>query len=358
MSKLLVLEEKYEKEFYTVSRKPEFIRYLKVRTLFDYECLKNYKSVIEFLREHRINIPTKIKREHAIKVMERVFFDKEISDEELNNLAKQAYVEKRKVLFGHIDINELIKDLQKVTSTNEYWEAWNSVYRDDIRQHIQHHFVRNTSIWRLEELLSRIDKDLLPVVRGYTVISWYNQWTSTLIEDLIMTHERIVPTVRKIDKVDFFIKTEDLDIPMDLKMTFIPREYIKKRKIAHPPPQSLAKVIMKNKIDLIKWLYENQGRARFSDSNRLFIVLIDEQNIEDSWKLKADIGFIEHKIYSYLNSLKELPEVTWMWNKKVYKTLSDIIFIVKKSGKTHIKTLNTFFKIIRLFLNIIIYFLL
>ena len=47
---------------------------------------------------------------------------------------------------------------------------------------------------------------------------------------------------------------------------------------------------------LIRWLYENQGDRRFDASNRLFLVLVDQRNYFDSWKLKRAKPLMEAKI--------------------------------------------------------------
>jgi hypothetical protein len=45
---------------------------------------------------------------------------------------------------------------------------------------------------------------------------------------------------------------------------------------------------MQNPLELMKWLYEEQGLRRFDAANRFFIILIDSNNLEESWKLKRN----------------------------------------------------------------------
>jgi len=52
---------------------------------------------------------------------------------------------------------------------------------------------------------------------------------------------------------------------------------------------------------LIKWLYEEQGERRFDAANRLFLVLIDKNNLEESWKMKRNLDLLKDKINSYLD---------------------------------------------------------
>src|SRR5207247_9862886 len=58
---------------------------------------------------------------------------------------------------------------------------------------------------------------------------------------------------------------------------------------------------------LIRWLYENQGERRFDASNRLFLVLVDQRNYFDSWKLKRAKALIEEKIRGYLDNCGDNP---------------------------------------------------
>lgn len=39
-----------------------------------------------------------------------------------------------------------------------------------------------------------------------------------------------------------------------------------------------------NTIELMTWLYANQGEMRFGAENRLFVILADSTDISQSWK--------------------------------------------------------------------------
>lgn len=91
---------------------------------------------------------------------------------------------------------------------------------------------------------------------------------------------------------------------------------------------------IKDKKSLIRWLYEQQGARRFDAANRLFLVLIDKESMEESWKMKRNIELLNEKVNSYLDkfSSKDTPklniEFDWIDGKR-YVALSDIIFIIK-----------------------------
>lgn len=57
---------------------------------------------------------------------------------------------------------------------------------------------------------------------NYIQTSWYNNWTSYLIESLFKKHERVISAVGEIKSIDFFID----NIPIDLKVTFFPNQYM------------------------------------------------------------------------------------------------------------------------------------
>ncbi|WP_308396926.1 hypothetical protein [Prevotella sp.] len=87
-----------------------------------------------------------------------------------------------------------------------------------------------------------------------------------------------------------------------------------------------------NPENLMKWLYENQSPRLFGAENRLFVVLVDSTDMNQSWKMKRAFSLIEPKVNTYLDSFSEnsLKIIEFTFNKKMYKSLADIIFVVKE----------------------------
>ena len=83
---------------------------------------------------------------------------------------------------------------------------------------------------------------------------------------------------------------------------------------------------------MVTWLYENQSPRLFGAENRLFVVLIDLINMNQSWKMKRAFSLIEPRINQYLDSFnaKSLKKIDFTFNKKNYESLADIIFVVKE----------------------------
>ena len=86
-----------------------------------------------------------------------------------------------------------------------------------------------------------------------------------------------------------------------------------------------------NVLELMTWLYANQGEMRFGAENRLFVILVDSTDMSESWKMKRAFALIEPKVKDYLDNFndKSLKEITFSFKSNQYKSLADVIFIVK-----------------------------
>ena len=86
---------------------------------------------------------------------------------------------------------------------------------------------------------------------------------------------------------------------------------------------------------LAKWLYENQGEMRFGSENRLFLVLVDTDDFNNSWKLKRNIELLKPTIMNYLDNfnIKKMSDLRVEFGYKgktqMFTALTDIIFVVK-----------------------------
>ena len=81
--------------------------------------------------------------------------------------------------------------------------------------------------------------------------------------------------------------------------------------------------------ELIRWLYENQGERRFDASNRLFLVLVDQRNYFDSWKIKRAKALMEKKVLAYLDGCASNPgrRIEFDWEGKRYSSTSDVLVV-------------------------------
>lgn len=333
-------------------------RFLLLRSLSRAEHLKT------LIAEHRLDISTDKARDLFAAV-----FASPVTVRQIKSTVKDIFLrerEERKAKESSL-INELYK-------MKEFY--WGGLHQNSLEKTIVDNYVKK--IRNFDELNKRIDKELFESMRGYVRCSWYNHWTSIIIEDIFKEHPKVLPAVGLVKKVDFFVH----DVPFDLKVTYLPEGFLKgsrksdglraeltllkqacrrlKLKVDddlsdadllshlwsvvsdHPDRDArqlisdlrafrvaLTDKIAANPEVLITWLYENQGERRFDSSNRLFLVLVNESNFFESWQLKRNRALLVKKIGGYLDKVGSEPgvEVTFKWEGKKYVTRSAAIIV-------------------------------
>ncbi len=337
-------------------------RYLKLRSM------SRRKTMEDFFDLHNIDYSELNSKQY----FQYVFDLSRITNNQIDDFIKQKYAEERQARLDYEDY--LVDQLSRLQHFD-----WGGSYQNSLERNIVNNYVKK--IQSFERINEEIEGSLLASLRGYTLNSWYNHWTSILIEDLFKDHNAVLPTIGLVKKIDFFIN----DIPFDLKVTYFPEQLLAEklkekgfgneltrlkqicRQLQILIPKDLSnkelklhlhtkvseshrdeaktfiselKEIKKNIISEVEanptelkiWLYENQGEARFDASNRFFLVLTDETDIYNSWKLKRNITFLRERINEHLNSITldlEKLDTQFYWKKtdQIYSCKSDIVFI-------------------------------
>ena len=285
---------------------------------------------------------------------------------------------KSKTQADALDVQELVSELYKLKDFK-----WGGDYQNSLDKYLVSKYIKIQSP-SYDILISKFDVEIAGAVQGYVLNSWYNHWSSILIEHIFKSHSIVLPTVGQIKGVDFFIN----NVPFDLKVTYLPAEFIKfKRKEKGLPveitflqqkardagivfdknakdtdryyeivekmndrgdsfcqsvletlrneKQSILTEVQDNPKALAKWLYENQGEMRFGSENRLFLVLVDSADFNNSWKLKRNIELLKPTILKYLDNFnyKDLSDLKIKFEYKgksqQYTALTDIIFVIR-----------------------------
>lgn len=269
----------------------------------------------------------------------------------------------------NVDTNQLKEDLYKV----QYY-SWGGDQNNSLDKFLIGRYVKGIS--NFNELQS-LYGDIATNAWNYVQNSWYNNWTSYLIESLFKKNPTVISAVGEIKSVDFFIG----GYPLDLKVTFFPHQFMEQKiktilgkstlawlkskckdvnifadskattgqqiyslteklkecdqiSILSELQNARKQIIGKSEEDpseLITWLYENQGEMRFGAENRLYLILSDICDFENSWKMKRAFSIIEPKIDSYLKEFKDssLKKISFSYKGVNYNTYSDTIFITK-----------------------------
>lgn len=224
----------------------------------------------------------------------------------VDSFIKRKYQEQVKERQKLISDEDLKQELRKVQEFR-----W-GVVQGQLDQKIQTEYVRR--FVKYEDLVSGVKSKLHDDITHYVIATWYNHWTTVLIEDHISQHSKVIPTLKNNFGVDIFFDNQ----PFDLKITYLPKDFTLEQ-------------VLKNQKDLIIWLYENQGAQRFGADNRFFVVLASKSNLDESWKLKRDFSFVFGEIDKFFNtaSVSTKDEIIFSFKGKTYTTTSKILIITK-----------------------------
>jgi hypothetical protein len=294
-----------------------------------------------------------------------------------HNLLNKYIEKKNKSLLAALDTKKLVSELYKLKTFD-----WGGDYQNSLDKYLVSRYVK--VIQSYDTLISKFDTEISTAVQGYVLNSWYNHWSSILIEHIFKSHEAVLPTVGQIKHLDFFIG----NVPFDLKVTYLPAEYIKAKRNEFGFPveitylkakakeleidfdknakqtdiyyeiiekmkdrgteecKNVLETLKNEKVQILneaqenphmlaKWLYENQGEMRFGSENRLFLVLVDTEDFTGSWKLKRNIDLLKPVIKDYLDNFakKKISDLKIAFKYKgkpqTFTALTDVIFVVK-----------------------------
>ncbi len=339
---------------------PEGLRFLKLQSMSRKDYLQQLFASAEL-------DPTSTK---VTDLLRQAFESPRISDEQIDGFIRKAYAEQR---VERLNLEPaLVSELYKVQVFD-----WGGLHQNSLERTIVDQYVKKINDY--ETLSEKVESELHQSMRGYVLCSWYNHWTSTIIEDSFRDHPAVLPAIGQVKKIDFFVN----QVPFDLKVTHLPEGYIaearkqeglrpeltllrqaaRSLKIGsdpgmsnprqlqnlwtqlqdHPSPTARALIAeltsfrlqllddsRNEPTELIVWLYENQGVRRFDASNRLFLVLVDRNNFFDSWKLKRAKPLLDQQIHAYLDSAGLNPgrQVEFDWEGGKHTVQSDAVFIV------------------------------
>lgn len=225
----------------------------------------------------------------------------------VDEFIKAKYAEqvriRREVIISDED---LLAELRKVKAMD-----W-GVVQGQLDGKIQREYVRKFA--RYDDLVRGVADKLHAEITNYVIASWYNHWSTVLIEDHISLHPNVVPTIKNIAGVDLFL----MDTKFDLKMTDLPKSWTTENAVADP--RSLA-----------KWLYENQGQQRFGADNRLYIVLIDTEDVSQSWRLKREPDIVYPQIDAFLDeaTVDESDALPFSYGNNSYAPRCKILLVAK-----------------------------
>lgn len=308
--------EKWDHEFRTnnlfaFNNNDKALLYLKVRAI----CRKTL--ITQFLKENNLTLKsTKVKEQFP--ELYALFEDKPELIPQLDCFLRNRNNEWYKEMG--VDEDKVRTALHKI---NAY--EWGGDHNNSLDQYLVRRYVKVISDY---DTLQKKATEIQANAWNFVQTSWYNNWTSYLIESIFKKHERVLSAIGEIKSVDFFIDK----YPIDLKVTYFPNEFMEKKlkdkignkelawlkkeakKVNISPDKGLSdaeqltflkeelenhghsniiEVLTKHKQEIIdkackhpeelmEWLYENQSARLFGAENRLFLVLVDTKDMKQS----------------------------------------------------------------------------
>ncbi|SDX98355.1 hypothetical protein SAMN05444411_11349 [Lutibacter oricola] len=197
----------------------------------------------------------------------------------------------------------------------EYPYVWGKRQNNSLDK--ETNFIYKTFLF--EDLLNKIEQDFSGKqnyinIKNYALNRWYNYWSAKAVEEIFCEHSFVKAHLNSKDKyVDFYIQK----IPFDHKTTVFPKGFKKSVPYAHT-----------HKLELINWLYANQSQQQRKHlKNRLFVVLVNMNDENQHWKLKAEILWLKEIVSAYLRTFEPQKLTSFTFENSAIK--ADIIWAVK-----------------------------
>ena len=227
------------------------------------------------------------------KVLFERIYDLQPAETLLDEFIARKYLAER----AERKVNEhtLVSELYKMKVFD-----WGGLYQNNLERTIIDNYVKKIRSFNM--LNEKIENEIHESMRGYVQSSWYNHWTSILIEDIFKDHKKVTPTVGLIKKVDFFIG----NIPFDLKVTYFPEGFMAARRKASGLPTELQ--VLKQFVKTLGIKYNREQKDK-----ELFAELL--ARIEESQKTEAKQFIVKFRKtrWSIIQETIQNPQILIKW---------------------------------------------
>lgn len=169
------------------------------------------KQLDKFLRENNLTLSKTKMAEKNVELFELLEHARSATA-----ILDKYLCDRNNEWYNAMGINELQlkEDLYRI----QYY-TWGGDQNNSLDKHLVSKYVKVVS--KYNDLVKRRD-EIAENAWNYVQTSWYNNWTSFLIESLFKRHPKVISAVGEIKSVDFFIGK----MPVDLKVTYFPKQYM------------------------------------------------------------------------------------------------------------------------------------
>ena len=145
----------------------------------------------------------------------------------------------------------------------------------------------------------------------FAVTRWYNFHTNAYIGELLDEFPDISLNAGQNHARNLIIKGEDFDY----RCTFYPRQFYLPIEYSMKKPKSL-----------LRWFYQNQNRNVYF-GNRLFIILHDKEQPNNSWKLRGRLSLVRETLEKTFRNGIEIIDFEVTKNNATYHPKCAVAFI-------------------------------
>jgi hypothetical protein len=235
----------------------------------------------------------------------------DITTEQINSYIKELYSQLREddIRQNGASHEAIVTELNRVDS-----HIWGMV-QGAVDAHIQANYVRK--YFKYDEIIGAIRGSLYGAIESYTLCTWYNHWSTVFLEDLICLNDNIVPIIKKVKGVDVIWNEQ----PVDIKVTNLPGEWFRDGKTIEDA--------INDPVSVCEYLYRLQGAQRFGAENRLFIIIYNRQNPNDSWQIKREYELIKRSVNDFFSQNISLDPVNFSFGSSQYLAHAKVLFILR-----------------------------
>jgi len=173
---------------------PSGILWLKIKSI------RRRGILDEFIEKYQYRLQTKKLDDQFEELFDILSRNLEKSHLQLNEFIKEKHVE----TSASLDIEALISELYKLKHF-----GWGGDYQNALDKHLVNQYVKKIPSY--QQLAHNLETKIVNIVSSYVFCSWYNHWSSILIEHLFKAHTNVLPAIGQIKGIDFFIR----EIPFD-----------------------------------------------------------------------------------------------------------------------------------------------
>ena len=148
------------------------------------KCIVRKELISEFLAANTIEL-----KETSLNGQFVELYTLLVNNPKKSHRILNEYIEaKNKSVLGALDTKKLVSELYKLKSFD-----WGGDYQNSLDKYLVSRYVK--VIQSYDILVSKFETEISTAVQGYVLNSWYNHWSSILIEHIFKSNDAVLPTV-------------------------------------------------------------------------------------------------------------------------------------------------------------------